>query len=681
MDNASLPSDCMAETPVFSIAGLSDELVISAARTVAAAMPASVFAGIVKSGEQDGSWHFDDLGNGRDYEPWPRTHTSPEGQQHFDMRSGAVTGGDVKPINQVDLLSAGSLGMGVDSEYFEGFLRKAVKAKESTEEEQEEIELLDDAGACEGIIGLREGWQGLEIAFVDVKSYAVRSGKNRDLAVVLPREYEGRPITGIAANAFPRRLVQGAGVRLLVVPDTVTRIGANAFSCLSVQHVHLGAGVEVIDAQQCDLSLTSPVRSSFCYSADQANTVYTCEGGSLFAKQGRSLVFLAAPYEDAVHLPDGIETIEREALAQGCARPSDVHFPDSLRDIRSKQWDGALWVGNPGQALWNQMAGRGIRYVAPDSVRVGDCSYDFDDEGALLVMGPGAPESASRRFAAAVAQKARSDAAAGQERGESGNAAQAASAGAPGRHDANVLALPAEVEGRPLRWIAPYALQYAPPTLSIPAGVVRIGHTNPARGVRNLVLPEGLETIGAKCFCSRTLQVPVDIPASVTSIGHGSFEYSICRFAANGAIVHVLADPLCSCFVGERDDGSMDDPVPGIPVDFAKYDKLILEGKNFPDRMGAVLHRLACPVPCSDAVKSGLLSMLEADAAAVLERVARDGDLDVVRALDAAGFLQGQRRFDMLEQLRAHNRIECVMHLMGTAAQGPAMSAQERFSL
>ena len=57
---------------------------------------------------------------------------------------------------------------------------------------------------------------------------------------------------------------------------------------------------------------------------------------------------------------------------------------------------------------------------------------------------------------------------------------------------------------------------------------------------------QGLRTIGAHCLCSRTLVGPVLIPASVTSIGEGSFEYAIVRLAAADAVVHITSDQLIS---------------------------------------------------------------------------------------------------------------------------------------
>lgn len=94
------------------------------------------------------------------------------------------------------------------------------------------------------------------------------------------------------------------------------------------------------------------------------------------------------------------------------------------------------------------------------------------------------------------------------------------------------------MEGAPLTLIAERALITAPATLVIPDTVSEVRDGNACKGTRKLMLPEGLRTIGAHCFCSRTLVGPVLIPASVTSIGEGSFEYAIVRLAAADAVVH-----------------------------------------------------------------------------------------------------------------------------------------------
>lgn len=200
------------------------------------------------------------------------------------------------------------------------------------------------------------------------------------------------------------------------------------------------------------------------------------------------------------------------------------------------------------------------------------------------------------------------------------------------------LALPREVEGAPLTLIAERALITAPATLVIPDTVREVRDDNACKGTRKLMLPEGLRTIGAHCFCSRTLVGPVLIPASVTSIGEGSFEYAIVRLAAADAVVHITSDQLISCFLEDVEDG--------IPFDFARYDDQLLVGRGLPDHLGALLHRVAAPFRLAPEMRDRIVEALRERAAEAVQYVAREGDIAMVRALADAGFLNDVELFD-----------------------------------
>ena len=164
------------------------------------------------------------------------------------------------------------------------------------------------------------------------------------------------------------------------------------------------------------------------------------------------------------------------------------------------------------------------------------------------------------------------------------------------------------------------------------------------------------------------------VPASVRSIGEGSFEYAVCRLSHVGAIVHVSADQLLTCFLTDASDG--------VPFDFARYDELLRSGKNLPDRLGALLHRLAVPYRLADDTRSVLVSHLRALGREAQERVAREGDRNMVEALVKAGFIDDASFDRQIELLRACNRTDCVAYLMEHhRAQAKPASAKERFAL
>ncbi|WP_303865398.1 hypothetical protein, partial [Senegalimassilia anaerobia] len=219
------------------------------------------------------------------------------------------------------------------------------------------------------------------------------------------------------------------------------------------------------------------------------------------------------------------------------------------------------------------------------------------------------------------------------------------------------LALPAQVRGAELARIAPSALPYAPKTLIIPATVREVGDGNACRGTKRLVLPEGLERVGAHSFCSRTLEGPVALPRSLRSVGEGSFEFSVCRLAWSGVAVHVPADQLLSCFTLDAEPGC-------DPFDLPRYDEVLRSGKNVPDRLGALLHRLERPVGLDAQMQAAFADEVRAAGREALVRIAREGSLEMVRQLADLGLMEDKRFDAQIELLRQGNRMDCVAFLM-----------------
>ena len=350
-----------------------------------------------------------------------------------------------------------------------------------------------------------------------------------------------------------------------------------------------------------------------------------------------------------------------------------VSCPPTLARVDAKGWDDAVWLC-PSEALAHRpLAARGVRLAGPRAVELDGCWYDFDDAGAVLVAGPPAPTSVSKRFAAAAAVRAatlRGQSAVEQAPSPGQVAHVAAHSAAP----EDALVLPRSVQGRPLVRVGVRALPYAPASLVVADTVRVVERDNACRNAKRLVLPEGLEAIGPHCFCSRILEGPVSIPASVRSIGEGSFEYAVCRLERTGTIVHVSADQLLTCFLTDAEDG--------VPFDYGRYDELLRSGKNLPDKLGAVLHRLTVPYRLEDATRTALVAYLRDHEHEAQQRVAQEGDRAMVEALVRDGFVD-ERTFDrQIELLRACNRTDCVLYLMEQhRAQSKPTSAKERFAL
>ena len=417
------------------------------------------------------------------------------------------------------------------------------------------------------------------------------------------------------------------------------------------------------------------------------------------------LIFASAPYAEHFVVPDGVRVMSAAAFAKGCPPPRVIDVPDSLERVDGSMNPETLWRASDPAALARIVARCGGRVTDFQAVEKNQCWYGFaegndpaEKDGfaredgvakepsvaaengsreAHLVAGPPAPDSPSRQFSSAAHARMRGATAVSAREA----AANAASAMAAPVSATDRLALPREVEGAPLTLIAERALITAPATLVIPDTVREVRDGNACKGTRKLMLPEGLRTIGAHCFCSRTLVGPVLIPASVTSIGEGSFEYAIVRLAAADAVVHITSDQLISCFLEDVEDG--------IPFDFARYDDQLLVGRGLPDHLGALLHRVAAPFRLAPEMRDRIVEALRERAAEAVQYVAREGDIAMVRALADAGFLNDVELFDrQIERLRASNRTDCVLFLMNwqhdraeaTRATAPKR-ARDRFAL
>lgn len=626
-----------------------------------------------------------------------------------------------------DLLVVGALGMGLADDERERLLARAAEQRRGDAAAASPGRM---DGGLRGALRVRQDEDGYALVGVDLHRLAQAAGRDDGLVVRLPAFVDGVPVVRVTAEAFARRLVQGVGVRVLAVPDTVESVGAGAFLALSAQRIHLGRGVRVLGEQPCDLAGVSPRLARRTYSVDVRNPRFSARAGSLFADGGAELLFLASPYAAHAALPDGVERVGAAAFAAGCEPPSVVDVPTMLARVDSKAWDDAVWRCPQRTAAHRALAKRDVRLAGPRAVEHDGCWYDFDDEGAVLVAGPPAPTSVSKRFAVEAAVRAAAVRGQGAEDdGSPAHADGASSAGTasqPASAPKDALVLPREVEGRPLVRIGVRALPFAPETLVVPDTVRVIERDNACRGTKRLVLPEGLRSIGAHCFWSRTLEGPVPIPASVRAVGEGGFEYAVCRLEHTGSVVHVSADQLLSCFVGEpldaassgggegavannRPDAAAAHPAFGgeegatpeekasvwedasllVPFDFEHYDELLRSGKNLPDRLGAVLHRLAVPYRLTSETQAALVGYLREHEREAQERVAREGDRALVETLVDAGFID-ERTFDrQIELLRAANRTDCVIYLMeehrkrtaSSSREGGAPSARERFAL
>lgn len=516
---------------------------------------------------------------------------------------------------------------------------------------------------------VRRDGEGFAVSAVHLAALAENGLPADNLIVVVPSYIDDAPVKRIASEAFARRYTSGVQVRLLVVPDTVEVVGAQAFGSVCAETISLGARVHTYDPAPLDMALPNPRLERRRYLVSAANERLAVRGGCLLERLGEAagaagpsgknpqgswrLLFAEAPAPERLAISQGVRVVGSAAFAKGCPPPRVLDTPGTLERVDGTVHPETIWRGADLAALARIVQRCGGRVTDFDAVEQDGCWYDFADGAARLVAGPPAPDSVSRQFSSAAHARVRGGAALSPRE----IAAEAAVTMAAPASAADRLALPRAVEGAPLAVIAERALITAPATLVLPDTVRTVRDGNACKGTRKLMLPEGLRTIGAHCFCSRTLVGPVLIPASVTSIGEGSFEYAVVRLAAVDAVVHITSDQLMSCFLEAPDDG--------IPFDFARYDDQLLVGRGLPDHLGALLHRVAAPFRLAPAMRDRIVEALRERAADAVAAVAREGDIACVRALAEAGFLDDGELFDrQIERLRASNRTDCVLFLM-----------------
>ena len=121
--------------------------------------------------------------------------------------------------------------------------------------------------------------------------------------------------------------------------------------------------------------------------------------------------------------------------------------------------------------------------------------------------------------------------------------------------------------------------------------------------------------------------------------------------------VHVPADQLLSCFTLDAEPGS-------DPFDLPRYDEVLRSGKNVPDRLGALLHRLERPVGLDAQMQAAFADEVRAAGREALVRIAREGSLEMVRQLADLGLMEDKRFDAQIELLRQGNPMDCVAFLM-----------------
>ncbi len=298
---------------------------------------------------------------------------APQLEPYEDWAKGPAEG--FEEGTDGDLYPVGVLGMGISDERREELGKHAKLVRQRLQ--AQDGAGVAAAGAAEAagatattdasfdqelrdIFSVRHDEGGWALCGVNVRRIAELLDAREELVVTLPTHIAGVPVVRIAAEAFARRLVQGVGVALLVIPDSVRSIGAGAFGALSATCVYLGSDLEVLGEQVCDLAGVSPRLCKRAYAISEHNATYYVENGSLYKRgeEGDELVFLASPYPEQITIAPTVAQIGSAAFAQGCDKPGVVRTSAQLARVIAKTFDDAVWICPPGAPAYHQLSAR-----------------------------------------------------------------------------------------------------------------------------------------------------------------------------------------------------------------------------------------------------------------------------------------------------------------------------------
>lgn len=174
---------------------------------------------------------------------------------------------------------------------------------------------------------LYAGTQNLTYGQYEDGTYYVKStGQAQETEIVIPKKYNGQPVTGIGSNAI--------GKHSVVIHEGIIHIAEDAF-------------------QSKDLMLEYSVAN---ITVDPNNPVYTSIDGNLYSKDGKTLLrYAPAKQEETFTIPEGVTTIGRNAFTmanslvhiilpesvtvvgdeafQKCWKLRQIDMPNSLTEI------------------------------------------------------------------------------------------------------------------------------------------------------------------------------------------------------------------------------------------------------------------------------------------------------------------------------------------------------------
>ena len=210
--------------------------------------------------------------------------------------------------------------------------------------------------------------------------------------VVLPKELDGYPVTGVWGSIFKRN----DPVRSLVIPEGVKEIGWSAFNGVRLDSVTIPSTVTNIDinALQCmnvRKYVVSPDNQDYCETnglvcTKDGKSLVRCIGGDVTIPEGvtniPSWAFSGSNLKSVV-IPQGVVSIGMGAFTE-CKELKSISIPSGVTDVGAFAFKGCLSLEHvdfqPGVTNIEDYAFEGCKnlkkVVVPEGV-VEICSYAF----------------------------------------------------------------------------------------------------------------------------------------------------------------------------------------------------------------------------------------------------------------------------------------------------------------
>lgn len=413
----------------------------------------------------------------------------------------------------------------------------------------------------QGEPGIDENPQGLAFFPKDDGTYAVGIGEATYLSKIeIPATYNGRAVTEIGAFS-------GRALKEIVIPDSVTTIGARAFVyCESLESVTLGSGIQSIGSEAFPVTPLSSLHikdlAAWCgitfrgaYATPSAEKLYL--NGTLVTDlvipEGVTEIgdyaFSGFTGLSTVTLPGSVTSIGSYAFRY-CSDLASVVIPESVTEIgdyafaysaaltvyaeaaeKPAGWsDKFSFVEGYPSVVWsyrsNEVASDGCIYATIDGIR-----YALRQGEATVAGQPRSikaaeiPASVTYRGLTYPVTSIGDDAFSGSSLAQVTLPGSIVSIGENAfSHctDLTSIALPTSLET-----IGEYAFYNAGALTSVtlPAGVTHIGSFAFAycRGLTSVTLPDGLESIGNYAFADCNSLASLSLPSGLKSIGEYAF--------------------------------------------------------------------------------------------------------------------------------------------------------------